>query len=72
MDYFTPEHAEKLHAELRLVELSLGTAQQRYAYFVQLTSTSQDRGALETAIQNLKIRRYELMIKLLTIQNFNG
>ena len=72
MDYLSQEHAQKLLSELRLIELSIGTAQQRYAYLVQRTAGPQDRGALEAAISNLKTRRFELEIQLLTIQEHNS
>lgn len=72
MDYLSSEYAQKLQAELQLVELSLGTAQRRYAYLVQRTSGPQDRGALEAAISSLKTRRFELEIQLLTIQEHNS
>lgn len=71
MNYLTQEHAQKLQAELQLVELAIGTAQRRYPYLVQRTSGPQDRGALEAAISNLKTRRYEIEIQLLTIQEHN-
>ena len=72
MDYLSNEYADKLQGELRLVELALGTAQRRYAYLVQRTAGPQDRGALEAAISNLKTRRFELEIQLLTIQEHNN
>lgn len=72
MDYLSREHAAKLEAELKLVELSLGTAQRRYPYLVQRAQGPQDRGALEAAISNLKTRRFELEIQLLTINEYQS
>lgn len=73
MDYLTNEHADTLQAEYRLVSLAIGTAQKRYAYLSQNFATShQDRALLDAAINNLKTRRLELEILLLTIQEHNS